>query len=202
MPRARGRIALLAVALCLGVLPCATACAADPGLGPGAVSSDQDATAQPDDQDDQGDAQSEGEEDPVQATRIDGIALGINGPSNGDIGQSDLGDGTLCQGVTMFWSPQVPAGVTYTVTSIAPEPADLVVEAGTCGDYPVPCTEVVLGADESVQCGVILRPTGAGWDDTTLRIAGTIDCPDAATCAQLEDYRPDQAVAVVVEAQE
>lgn len=206
MSRARCRALILAVVLALGLGTALSACAPQPGPGPDGIDAppvqgdeQTDDDAQPDV--DEGSAVPEEGQDPEQETRIGGIALGFGGPSNGDIGQSDNGDGTLCQGVTMFWSPQVPDGVVYTVDSITTDPGDLQVESGTCGDYPVACADVRLSATDAVQCGLLLRAPGDSFPETKVLIEGTIDCSDAATCAQMAGYQPDQGVEVVVDGQ-
>lgn len=195
-------VTLLAGALALGTAGCAASGAArtDAPQSNQQHADDQQSgdpqgrsTQAPSDQSTSGD----GAADPVQQTRRADLAVGFGGPSNGDQGVAVDGD-VLCQGVSLFWQPEAPPGLSFTVTSVALDPALFEVRATPCGGFTQSCDTVKLDFDASAQCSVAFLPRVADAPPTPLTITGEFDCTDAVSCAAMTAYKPETTAPLVV----
>ncbi|WP_137843499.1 hypothetical protein [Microbacterium sp. 2FI] len=189
----RSRAIIVALTLLLTLSGCAPAGgdgAPDPvaTADAGQDAADDDTDAGDGQDSDDGDAGSDGAEDPVQEQVRTGPVADYGGPAYGDQGEAEIvEEGVWCKTIAVFWGGDVavPEGVRFTFDEAVPDRAGLAVEDGVCGTLgaTTSCVGLTVEANESgIFCSLTLRPGDDFEDGTTITFIGTLECPTVEAC--------------------
>jgi len=152
---------------------------------------------------DQGQADSDGGEDPAQDRVRTGPVAQYGGPAYGDQGTAEvLEPGVWCKTIAVFWGGDaVPDGVSFTFENAVTDRPGLRVDGGVCGTRGADrsCLGMLVAANESgIFCSLVLRPGGDFQDGTTITFRGTLECPTAQICDQVAAREVDPGPPIIV----
>ncbi len=152
---------------------------------------------------DQGQADSDGGEDPTQDRVRTGPVAQYGGPAYGDQGTAEvLAPGVWCKTIAVFWGGDaVPDGVSFTFENAVTDRAGLRVDGGVCGTRGADrsCLGMLVAANESgIFCSLVLRPGGDFQDGTAITFRGTLECPTAEICDEVAARTVDPGPPIIV----
>jgi|GEM_PF-4707298 len=198
-----GLAAALTLAVLLAVAGCAAPVAEDAGATRATTSPSPRAEA---DQggDDQGQADSDGGEDPAQDRVRTGPVAQYGGPAYGDQGTAEvLEPGLWCKTIAVFWGGEpVPDGVAFTFEQAVTDHAGLQVDGGVCGTRGADrsCLGLLVEANASgIFCSLVLRPGDDFQDGTTITFTGTLSCPTSEICDQVAAREVEPGPPIIVD---
>lgn len=181
MPRDRRRAALLlALALAVGA-GCAGPDSQSPSSAPSTTqaggssgdSSSQEESGSSSEEETSGDE--EAAEGGGGGVSVELAGLPVGGGSSVQVGEA------WCQ--ALFWGSELPAGVTLEIDAVQVGEPGGTVQALGCEDKP-PCVGATISEDQR-GCALAVVPPSPEPESVSVRLDGTLRCPDQATCDQV-----------------
>lgn len=107
-----------------------------------------------------------------------GVSIELAGLPVGGGGATPIGD-SWCE--VLFWPQQLPQGVELVIEAVKIFEEGAELRPNGCEQAP-PCVGSVIAASGSRGCAVLVRPPSAQTPSLTLRLDGTLRCPDEEAC--------------------